>query len=63
MSEKRSDCLLVTLALMLDSSGFPKSSQIFAGNISEPKTLKEMINGLEKKGQKPTSLNHKKQPL
>lgn len=51
--EKRTDCPLVTLALMLDSSGFPKSSQVFAGNASEPKTLKEMINGLEKKGRNP----------
>ncbi|WP_245620030.1 IS1634 family transposase [Desulfobacter vibrioformis] len=51
--EKRSDCPLVTLAILLDSSGFPKSSQVFAGNVSEPKTLKEMINGLEKMGQNP----------
>jgi transposase len=51
--EKRTDCPLVTLALMLDSSGFPKSSQVFAGNASEPKTLKKMINGLEKKGRNP----------
>jgi hypothetical protein len=34
---------------MLDSSGFPKSSQVFAGNANEPKTLKKRINGLEKK--------------
>jgi transposase len=51
--EKRTDCPLVTLAMMLDSSGFPKSSQVFAGNASEPKTLKKMINGLEKKGRNP----------
>jgi len=48
--EKRTDCPLVTLALMLDSSGFPKSSQVFAGNASEPETLEKMINRLEKKG-------------
>jgi len=52
--EKRSDCLLVTLALMLDSSGFPKSSEVFEGNVSEPLTLKKMIKGLEKKGQNPS---------
>jgi hypothetical protein len=51
--ENRTDCPLVTLALMLDSSGFPKSSQVFAGNASEPNTLKKMINGLEKKGRNP----------
>ena len=41
--EKRSDCPLVTLALVLDASGFPKRSEIFAGNISEPKTLEKML--------------------
>ncbi len=50
--EKRSDCPLVTLALMMDSSGFPKSSEVFEGNVSEPKTLEKMITGLERKGQK-----------
>jgi len=44
--EKRSDCCLVSLGLVLDSSGFPKSSQFFPGNISEPKTLKEMLTAL-----------------
>lgn len=47
--EKRSDCPLVTLALMLDSSGFPKSSEVFKGNVSEPTTLEKMIRGLENK--------------
>jgi hypothetical protein len=44
--EKRSDCPLVTLALVLDASGFAKRSEIFAGNISEPKTLEQMIGKL-----------------
>lgn len=44
--EKRSDCLLVTLGLVLDASGFPKKSRVLAGNVSEPATLKEMIQGL-----------------
>jgi len=44
--EKRSDCPIVTFGLVLDSSGFPKRSKVFAGNASEPKTLKEMIKGL-----------------
>jgi hypothetical protein len=30
--EKRSDCPLVTLGLVLDVGGFPKRSRIFAGN-------------------------------
>lgn len=41
--EKRTDCPLVTLALVLDSSGFPKRSEIFKGNVSEPKTLAKML--------------------
>ena len=32
--EKHSDCPLVTLALVLDASGFPKFSEIFPGNAS-----------------------------
>jgi transposase len=44
--EKRNDCPLVTLGLVLDMQGFPKKSRIFEGNISEPKTLEEMIKGL-----------------
>jgi len=44
--EKRSDCPLVTLALVLDGSRFPKHSQVFKGNASEAKTLEQMINSL-----------------
>ncbi len=45
--EKRADCPLVTLALVLDASGFPKRSEVFAGNASEPKTLAQMVGQLE----------------
>lgn len=38
---------LVTLGLVIDELGFPKTSKIFTGNISEPKTLLEMIEGLQ----------------
>jgi hypothetical protein len=41
--EKRLDCPLITLALVLDSSGFPKKSEVFTGNASESKTLTEML--------------------
>ncbi len=44
--EKRSDCPLVTMGLVLDGHGFPIGSEIFEGNASEPKTLKTMIEGL-----------------
>jgi hypothetical protein len=44
--EKRSDCPLVTLALVLDGSGFPKRSEVFTGNVSEPGTLARMVDKL-----------------
>lgn len=44
--ESRSDCPLVTLAMALDGSGFPRRSRVFAGNASESATLKEMLDGL-----------------
>ncbi|MCK5191015.1 MAG: hypothetical protein KAR12_13270, partial [Methylococcales bacterium] len=37
--EKRSDCPLVTMGLVLDGEGFPLTSQVFPGNASEPATL------------------------
>jgi transposase len=46
--EKRSDCPLVTLGLVLDGSGFPQRSEVFKGNATESKTLKMMIYGLQK---------------
>lgn len=45
--ERRSDCPLVTLAMALDGSGFPRRSRVFAGNASEPATLKDMLTGLD----------------
>lgn len=45
--EKRSDCPLVTLGLVLDGSGFVRRSRMFAGNVSEQSTLQEMLEGLE----------------
>lgn len=45
--EKRSDAKIVTLAVVLNSDGFVKNSQIFKGNVSEPSTLKEMIESLD----------------
>jgi transposase len=47
--EKRSDCPLVTLGLVLDGDGFPLGSQLFPGNASEPSTLKTMLDGLQDK--------------
>jgi transposase len=45
--EKRSDCPLVTLGLVLDGSGFVRRSKMFEGNVSEAKTLEEMLKGVE----------------
>jgi len=44
--EKRNDCPLVTLALVLDGSGFSRRSRIFPGNVSEPDTLQQMLEQL-----------------
>jgi len=44
--EKRTDCPLVTLGLVLDADGFPKRSDIFDGNVSEAGTLEGMITSL-----------------
>ena len=52
--EKRSDCPLVTLALVLDASGFPKSSEVFPGNASEPQTLAHMLTALRHATPSPT---------
>jgi hypothetical protein len=44
--EKRSDCVLLTLGLVLDQSGFVKRSQVFAGNAVEARTLAAMLKDL-----------------
>jgi hypothetical protein len=44
--EKRSDCPLVTLGLVLDGSGFVRRSRMFAGNVAESTTLADMLKGL-----------------
>jgi transposase len=36
----------VTLALVLDGSGFPKRSEVLAGNVSEPETLEKLLQQL-----------------
>jgi len=45
--EKRSDCPLVTLGLVLDGSGFIRRSRMFEGNVSEGTTLADMLDGLD----------------
>lgn len=57
--EKRSDCPLVTLGLVLDGEGFPLGSQVFPGNASEPDTLEQMLTELTHKN----PLTHPTKPL
>jgi len=56
--EKRSDCKLLTLGLVIDSKGFPKTSHVFSGSQSEPETLLDMVKTLRQQDptdtQKPT---------
>ncbi len=40
----------MTLALVLDSSGFPKRSAVLPGSASEPETLEQMLGQLAPKG-------------
>jgi len=42
--ERRDDCRLVSLALAVDSRGFPLFSRVHPGNIGEPATLKEVLD-------------------
>ncbi len=41
--QKRSDCQLLSLALAVDSRGFPLFSRMYPGNVSEPGTLKDIL--------------------
>ena len=44
--EKRRDCPLLTLALVLDGSGFVRRSEVFDGNVVEGTTLAGMLQRL-----------------
>src|SRR6478752_165119 len=44
--EKRNDCPLVTMGLVMNEHGFLNRTSILPGNASEPKTLEEMIENL-----------------
>lgn len=45
--DRRDDCTLICLALLVDSQGYPVFSQIYEGNASEPLTLADILNRLE----------------
>jgi len=42
--EKRNDRPLITLGIVVDEKGFLKTTRVFEGNISEPKTLMDMVH-------------------
>ena len=44
--EKRTDCPLMTIGLVVDEWGFAKHSEFFPGKVSEPETLKVMLDKL-----------------
>jgi transposase len=50
--DRRSDCPLICLALLVDSRGYPIFSQIYPGNTSEPKTLAQILDRLEADSQR-----------
>ncbi|RLB75723.1 MAG: IS1634 family transposase [Deltaproteobacteria bacterium] len=52
--QKRNDCPLVTLGLVLDENGFVKGSRIFDGNVSEPSTLLSMVESMHEHTKKET---------
>ena len=53
--QKRHDCPLVTLGLLLDGQGFPRRSEVLAGNGGETGTLQAAIARLDRAaGERPT---------
>jgi transposase len=45
--EKRNDCPLVTMGLVMNEHGFLSKTSLLAGNAAEPKTLQAMLESLE----------------
>ena len=46
--EKRGDCPLISVGLVLDAEGFPLTHQVFAGNVSDCRTLLRAVGELER---------------
>ncbi len=44
--EKRNDLRIVSLALMVDSEGFPITTRVYEGNIGEPATLEDILRDM-----------------
>lgn len=45
--QKRNDCPLITIGLVIDEWGFAKRCEFFPGNVSEPETLQVMLRELQ----------------
>ena len=45
--QKRNDCPLISMALALDAAGFPCHCEILPGNVTEAKTLQQMLTKLQ----------------
>lgn len=58
--DKRNDRPLLTLGLVIDERGFPKLSKIFQGNISEPQTLKKILEQLHGEARLPSQASGNK---
>jgi hypothetical protein len=58
--EKRSDAKLISLALLTDGRGFIRRSKLYAGNISEPATLQDVISEIAPDSKKDTNLFNSK---
>ena len=48
--QRRNDCPLITLGLMLDESGFPRACEFLPGNVTEVDTLKDALGRFEAQG-------------
>ena len=48
--QRRNDCPLITLGLMLDDAGFPRACEFLAGNVSEGQTLQDAVRRFEAQG-------------
>ena len=48
--QRRNDCPLITLGLMLDEAGFPRGCEFLPGNVTEVDTLKDALGRFEAQG-------------
>ena len=51
--EKRFDCTLVSMALLVDHRGLPVYSEIYEGNTSKPRTLASVLDRLSEMEERP----------